>query len=196
MFSWTQFYETGDLEGIRAPSKFAVLAQHHFEPGARIIDIGSGNGRDSTFFQALGHDVTAVDPCASALAKNETHKKRLDDADGVCGAANDFDVVYMRFSLHSVSEETEDRLFSWARGSRLFCIETRSVHDPRFGRGERVAENAFSDNGHYRRFTDLDALVRKALHHGFQVVHASVDFKAAALPTDQAVVNRLILIQT
>jgi len=35
----------------------------------RVLDVGSGNGRDTEWCGALGHDVTAVDPVAAFLAE-------------------------------------------------------------------------------------------------------------------------------
>lgn len=194
MFSWDSFYsDTSSLQNIESPSSFAAFVCFHLPPSAKIVDIGSGNGRDACFFQSFAHDVTAVDPSVCALSVNEAKNKMLSTAEDICESENHFDVVYMRFSLHSVSEDTENKLFSWARHSKLFCIETRSVFDPRYGRGELVATNAFSDNGHYRRFTKLDDLVQKALEHNYKILHASVDFNAAVTDHDKAVVNRLIL---
>lgn len=196
MFSWDKFYsEKDNLKPLSKPSSFALFTQSfiNLSPLATIVDIGSGNGRDSTFFQSLGFECTAVDPSEEALLKSRTRIKVQATARQICEGPNEYDVVYMRFSLHSVDEECEDQLFAWARSSKLFCIETRSVYDPRYGEGEKVEEDAFSVNGHYRRFTRLDTLIGKALSHDFEVVHASVEFESAALPHDRAVVNRLIL---
>ena len=33
----------------------------HLTPGARLLDLGCGSGRDSAYFSALGFDVTAID---------------------------------------------------------------------------------------------------------------------------------------
>lgn len=40
-------------------------------PGApvRVLDVGSGSGRDTEWFAALGYDVTAVDPVAAFVAE-------------------------------------------------------------------------------------------------------------------------------
>ena len=196
MFSWQTFYSKEEnLKTLTAPSSFALFIQPFLclSPISSIVDIGCGNGRDSSFFQSLGFECTAVDPSENALLKNRTRKKIQATAQDMCKSSNDYDVVYMRFSMHSVDSECEDQLFAWARSSKMFCIETRSVYDPRYGEGEKVGEDSFSMNGHFRRFTRLDTLISKALSHDFEVLHASVEFEAAAIPHDRAVVNRLVL---
>ena len=40
-------------------------------PGARVLDVGCGEGRDSVFFAERGFDVTGVDIARSGLAKAE-----------------------------------------------------------------------------------------------------------------------------
>jgi SAM-dependent methyltransferase len=48
-------------------------------PGARVLDLGCGEGRDSVFFAERGFDVTGVDIARSGLSKAE----RLASARGV-----------------------------------------------------------------------------------------------------------------
>ena len=38
-------------------------------PGARVLDVGAGTGRDAAALAGLGHDVVAVEPTAAFLAK-------------------------------------------------------------------------------------------------------------------------------
>ncbi len=40
-------------------------------PGARVLDLGCGEGRDSVFFAQRGFDVTGIDVARSGLAKAE-----------------------------------------------------------------------------------------------------------------------------
>lgn len=207
---WNQYYSKkidGDSDLVVHASNFAKFANRFISPGVgsaldtgrlqTLIDLGSGNGRDTVFFADTGNLVTACDSSQSALAKLAEdgfctiHKpmQKLDDEDG------SFDVVYSRFSLHSLTQEEQDAVFRWAESHcrKTLCIETRSVFDPRYGKGWRQEEdkNAFVDT-HYRRFTTLDDLVRQAREHGFTIVHAEINFTDAWHGEDKAVVNRLI----
>lgn len=38
-------------------------------PGARVLDVGAGTGRDAAALASMGHDVVAVEPTAAFLAK-------------------------------------------------------------------------------------------------------------------------------
>ena len=50
-------YETRDPEALHAPWS------HYFpDPPAKVLDIGSGTGRDAGWFASLGHTVVAAEP--------------------------------------------------------------------------------------------------------------------------------------
>jgi tellurite methyltransferase len=91
-------------------------------PGARVLDVGCGEGRDSVFFAERGFDVTGVDIARSGLAKAE----RLACARGVrarwvCGdigglatrrlGDGSFDLIYSCSSVHYVPRAMRGRLF-------------------------------------------------------------------------------------
>ncbi len=118
-------------EYARAPKTYiwgteASLLAHQVSallpPGARVLDLGCGEGRDSVFFAERGFDVTGVDIARSGLAKAE----RLASARGVrvhwvCGhigglatrrlADRSFDLVYSCGSIHYVPRTVRGRLF-------------------------------------------------------------------------------------
>lgn len=41
----------------------------HLPRGARVLDVGSGSGRDACAFEALGHRVTALEPSTALAAR-------------------------------------------------------------------------------------------------------------------------------
>ena len=43
-------------------SKQYELFEKYLKPNSKILDIGFGSGRDSLYFQSIGHDVTSIDP--------------------------------------------------------------------------------------------------------------------------------------
>jgi SAM-dependent methyltransferase len=102
-------------------TEFAREVSALLQPGARVFDLGCGEGRDSVFFffAARGCEVTGVDVSASGLRKAE----RLARAHGVSvrwvrGSAPDgipdgpFDLVYSCGAIHHVSGRQRARLFS------------------------------------------------------------------------------------
>ena len=65
-------------------------------------------------------------------------------------------------------------------------LEVPAIHDACYGRGELVGENAFIYEGQYRRFTDPEKLVQKAIDLGFHIIYQkegidSVNDKEAVL---------------
>jgi len=54
------YRDTADALG--APTKaFVAFFEMYSKPGARVLDIGCGQGRDALFIARLGHEVTGVD---------------------------------------------------------------------------------------------------------------------------------------
>jgi tellurite methyltransferase len=54
-----------------APSPFALMLRSVLASGARVLELGCGEGRDSVFFASCGCNVTAVDVSAAGLRKAE-----------------------------------------------------------------------------------------------------------------------------
>jgi tellurite methyltransferase len=54
-----------------SPSPFARMLRSMLVRGARVLELGCGEGRDSVFFASCGCDVTAVDVSAAGLRKAE-----------------------------------------------------------------------------------------------------------------------------
>ena len=67
---WDQFYK--DF-GRRTPSQFCVSVITDLEPEASIVELGSGNGRDSFFFAEQGFRTVAMDASETAIQKCEEH---------------------------------------------------------------------------------------------------------------------------
>src|SRR3990170_6301318 len=61
-----------------APSRLAQDLAALVPPGARVLDLGCGEGRDSVYFASRGYDVTGLDVSAAGLEKAE----RLPDQRG------------------------------------------------------------------------------------------------------------------
>jgi len=116
---WAREYErTPDryIWGIE-PSAYAVEASALLAPGARVLDLGCGEGRDSVFFAGRGLTVTGVDASLAGLRKAE----RLARARGLdvrwlhcdmarLGLRGPFDLVYSCGAVHYVARRARARL--------------------------------------------------------------------------------------
>ena len=212
---WDEFYapQRGGGGPRFPPSSFAKLCQDTaWARGCDVLDIGAGDGRDSFL---LGSDAARIVPVD--ISEVAVKAMRAAGLTPVCASAAELPApcalfaaaglaeplaegsttprrplaVYSRFSLHALEPAEADAFLLWcATHAARVAIETRSVNDPRFGRGTPVGDNAFVDT-HYRRFTRLTDLTAKLHSLGFRVVLAEEDFEAAGAPGDAAVVNRI-----
>ena len=102
----------------REPSSFAREVSALLPPGARVLDLGCGEGRDSVFFASCGFDVTGVDVSLAGLRKAErlARERGLEvrwlhgnmahlPFDGA------FDLVYSCGASHYVPRRERARLF-------------------------------------------------------------------------------------
>lgn len=100
------------------PSAFAQRLASLLSPGARVLDLGCGEGRDSVFFAAQGFAVIGVDASRAGIAK----ARRLAEARGVrvswlvgdmarLAYRGPFDLIYSCGSIHYVPRRKRARLF-------------------------------------------------------------------------------------
>ncbi len=182
---WDNYYKLGVAP--EESSGFAKYVAETYSIGrdTRVVELGCGNGRDASFFASLGAQVLAFDICESEI--NELNNKfsksgnlqfdsrdftRLDDYE------EPFDVIYSRFTLHSVNQGGQDRALSWAARnlapSGKFCIETRGQKNELYKKGSPVdgEKDAFVFEDHYRRFVDFSDFKRDIVGAGFDLVEA------------------------
>ncbi len=178
---WKSFYENFSEE---KPSLFAIFVLNHFKEKSKILELGCGNGRDAMYFIENGHKVLGIDQSKSAI---EYINKKLDNFSDSKFIEGDFtnlnyketfDVVYSRFTLHSVSREEQNRAtinaYNALVKNGLLCIEARGKLNDLFGKGVKVIdeEDAYIYDGHYRRFLDFDLLKKDLIGSGFIIVYS------------------------
>jgi len=102
-----------------APSSFAKRVSRLLPRGARVLELGCGEGRDSVFFATRGFKVTGLELSRAALRKAE----RLARARGVrirwvqgdmarLAVRGPFDCVYSCGSIHYVPHRARRRLLA------------------------------------------------------------------------------------
>lgn len=101
------------------PSSFARRVAALLPRGARVLDLGCGEGRDSVFFAAQEFEVVGVDVSRAGIAK----ARRLADTRGVrirwlvgdmthLAYRGPFDLTYSCGAIHYVRRQKRARLFS------------------------------------------------------------------------------------
>src|SRR4030095_7136241 len=104
------------------PSSLAREVSARLAPGARVLDLGCGEGRDSVFLAEQGHAVVGLELSVAGLRKAaRLAAHRRGRVRGVCAALpalplrGPFDVVFSCGSIHYVSRGDPPRVFEGPR---------------------------------------------------------------------------------
>lgn len=201
---------------IAEPSSFAEFVSNNLiNPwamqleDASLIELGCGNGRDAIFFANLGVSVTAVDQATNGIEKKLVTSGKLgrlpisiiedDFVNGDYTKGSKFDIVYSRFTIHSISSNDEDilidRLPEMLKNNGIICIEVRSDRDPLCGVGEYLGDGVYLTD-HHRRFISSKKLVAKLLKNNFSLLFFDERSGLSVYKDDDPVLIRLIMRHT
>lgn len=195
---WKKYYEThpNPVE----PSTFAKFTSGFMNSSKSLIELGCGNGRDSVFFARNNIYVTAVDQIESEM--DYLNKKyslyNLDfQADDFTNLSleTEYDYVYSRFTMHSIREEQESKVFEWISNQLahqgLFFLEVRSINDPMFRKGEQISKNE-NITTHYRRYLDLNETITKLKKLGLKIIYKLESQGLAKYKNDDPMLIRIV----
>jgi len=193
---WNKVYKSDNTFFGEDPSSFALFCFNYIKSNdnvKKILDLGSGHGRDSIFFvlkgfvevEAIDYSVVAVE-ILSKIAKEkrlsiksqvfDIKKKPLPYPDGY------FDVVYshmllnMRFSedeLHFILSEIKRVLKP--KGWNFFSV--RNHNDKFYGKGYKIENSIYDINRfHIRFFTETD-IQSFAKSEGFDILEIKEEYE-------------------
>lgn len=156
--------------------------------GKRIIELGCGNGRDAIYFaNSEAAKVDAIDQCDNIIELLQIRYQQINNLSFQCcdftnmkDKANNekYDLVYSRFTLHSISKEEEKQVLCWAFHNLIpngtLCIEVRGQKNEIFRVGKPVEgePDAFILNNHYRRFIHFETICKELESIGFYLAYA------------------------
>ena len=198
---WNNYYKES-RDTIAQPSPFAIQIAKYLDRGKSILELGCGNGRDSLYFDKIGLCVTAIDASDKAISKLK--KTKCNNSfficdDFVCATAlytGQYDYVYSRFSLHAINADQENEVianvFNVLKDGGQFFIEVRSVLDDIYGLGDKVGEDSFFYNGHYRRFVRKNMLEEKLKEIGFKIEYSEEKRGFAPFGDSDPIILRII----
>lgn len=182
---WESFYLNKKLTS--EPSLFAKFVYEnylHKNGYGNLIELGCGNGRDAVFFAKNNVGTIAIDQCEHEIASLKQKNIETKNIEFKCADFttlenhNIYDVIYSRFTLHSVSEEQEERVINWAYKVLLkfgiFCIEARGQKNEIYQLGQKVENenDAYIWENHYRRFINFEKLCKRLEKIGFKLEYS------------------------
>lgn len=186
---WSSYYENRNCTSDQEPSKFARFVRSMLRDNiATILEVGSGSGRDA-YFLGKSFRVHAVD-----LACKPTDTPTVTFQQGsMMDLTGTHDLLYSRFSLHSVPEDVEDAVLDFAKRQCTYvAIEARSTNDALAdAQVTNRAETSYAA-AHYRRYMDLDTMVGKLTSRGFEILYAEESDLFAPYKDDNPVCVRII----
>jgi len=196
---WDHYYKSSSVQ--KEPSDFARFSITYMQPDRKLIDLGCGNGRDSIFFCTNGLKVTAIDSSRDAIEIVNTASMPIFSVcdDFVATKALfcvDYDYCYARWSIHAINQNQQNELlpnvYRSLKIGGLFFLETRTINDNKFGKGEQLGVNEFFNDGHYRRFADPELLRRQIEDIGFKIVYFNESDRFSVVGEDRPTLLRVI----
>ena len=165
---WNKVYKSDSSFFGEEPSNFALLCFNHMKSNnaKRILELGAGHGRDTTFFASNGIEVEALDYSMIAVdildrmrkVKGLPIKPRIFDVKSPLPFQDRFfDAVYshmllnMRFSLdqlHFIFSEIKRVLK--LKGLNFFSV--RNYNDKSYDNGIEIEKGIYDINGFQVRF--------------------------------------------
>ena len=202
---WDEYYKKHGLDqGIQDESTFAFFCQENFfkYKQKKILELGSGNGRDARFFARSNHNIVAIDQSHNGvIIHTNTYYDKInyEKNDFVKMEYNKFeniDVVYSRFTLHAIQLEEENivlnKVFNLLNEGGMFMIEARSTKDSLCGVGKPLENNAYFTD-HYRRFINSDKFIKKITEIGFNLLYFIEENNLSIYKDDNPYLIRVIL---
>lgn len=207
---WDNYYKTNSL-GLKE-SAFAKFCIKELEKKKinHIIDVGSGNFRDSIFFLRNNFNVTALDINNEAYKKNQKklnqfNKKFRFISDKVQNInkyrfKRKIDAIYARFFIHTISDNVEYQFLKWChatlKNNCYLFIETRIILDKEI---TKYATKASSRNtyefekGHFRRLINPDRFTKRIINLGFKIKYLNISRNFSKIKLKNKIDNPILL---
>ena len=201
---WDKIYVNKQIPS--SPTSFAKLCiEKYISKNSLILEFGCGNARDTNFF-AKNNKVIAIDTSKIVIQKNIEKIKnselehKIHFISGYFGdvqlpSGTKVDVVYSRFVMHAMNEESEDRALKEAynilNSNGLLLLEFRTTRDSLSELGFSIG-NHEKVTDHYRRFIETKNFKEKLIKIGFNIKYFIEKQGLAKLGDDDPVVARIV----
>lgn len=178
---WSEFYST---KHTLTPSPFSSFVLG-FTVGKtlKILDAGCGNGRDS-YELSKYHDVIGLD--TSDYRPENRDRCTFIEGDFCTYDKDEFNLVYSRFTLHSITDEQQLEFLSSIKNPGTFlCIEARSDRD--------IYNSREHGDDHYRNFINFNRLHTLLEELNYKILFAEENTGFALYKNEDPVCVRFIV---
>jgi SAM-dependent methyltransferase len=191
---WNKVYKSDSTFFGQEPSNFALLCFNHMKTNnvKKVLELGSGHGRDTIFFASNGIEVEALDYSVVAFGiidrvakeKNLPIKSRTFDVtksplpfpDGYFDAVYSHMLLNMRFlaeDLHFILSEI--RRVLKPKGLNFFSV--RNHKDKSFGKGIKIYNGIYDINGFQIHFFTEKQIQDLAATEGFEILWIKEEYE-------------------
>ena len=201
---WNSYYKL--KENNINPSNFALFVSKKFiKKDTFILDVGSGDGRDSFYLRKKAKHVLGVDLSNVVIKKNQLKSKRLNlnnikfkniSSNHLYKIQNKkINFIYARFFIHAINESSEDIFLKNLRKNfkcnTLIALEFRTIKDVLMKKGKKLSKyERLTD--HYRRFVDPKKFEKKLQNLNFKILYKKLGINLSKSPNDNPHLCRII----
>ena len=177
---WNSFYNKKQLELV--PSDFCLYVMDYLKSREKmkILDAGCGNGRDSYYLSKI-HDVHGMD---ISYKPDDTERCTFEIGDFTKCDKTGYDMVYSRFTFHSITDEQHQTFIQSIKSGTLLCIETRSDKG-------KDTKRYYGDD-HYRNFTNKNYIENLLTKNGFDILYIKENNNFAVYKDENPICIRVI----
>lgn len=178
---WQKFYNNSNVI-LNNSSDFSNFVIEYFKNYKinNVLDCGCGNGRDTyelkKYYNTVGIDNNGFIP------KNDKNVYFY-NADFVNYDKNRYDLIYSRFTFHSISNSDHITFLDSINLNSYLAIETRS--------DKNTSDNKFFGNEHYRNYTNIDYL-KNLLMNNFDILYIEENNNFAIFQNENPICIRVI----
>jgi tellurite methyltransferase len=131
---WDKIYSNQNYVYGKAPDKFLAENFDYIMPGSKVLDIGAGEGRNSSFLAKKGHKVTAIDISSVAMKKARLLAKENGVRINTVTAnifkydfpSESFDVIV---NFYFVNKEVHQKMKRWLKPGGLIIFEAFTLKE-------------------------------------------------------------------
>lgn len=151
---------------ITKPTIFATQVIKYFPKGARILELGCGQGQDTKYFIDNGFTVVAFDFSQFALdqakLRVKTEFKLVDMSKPLEIQRESFDVVYSHLALHyfdkNRTQELFDEIYDVLKPGGIFATLTNTIDDPEIKDGRLLEPEYYEFDTIKKRFLSTNSM--------------------------------------